>query len=293
MCIALNADVLAGTAVATANTGAVNTAAGSDITTGDGNVGSMAITLSIVISAAADTGTILVAACHQRAGSALIVCDGQGAGAVYVCFFNTGVFSIAAENGIIAVQFKVGVAVALDLDGCRAAVIPTGLRLNVHILQGHIGGVALLFGGNGDGVGSGLGLAGVFVFGGQDDVIILTMVDVALLILHKGTRIIRWVMDWTPSLATISTLPSFTLYSAANAAVAMDETMAINAAVESTRKASCCFTFSSLQNPPNKKTYRDVNVTGNDAKNRQNPDFGAENHIAVHFHARRLFAVQV
>ena len=59
----------------------------------------------------------------------------------------------------------------------------------MHILQGHIGGVAL-FGGNGDGVGSGLGLAGVFVFGGQDDVIILTMVDVALLILHKGTRII-------------------------------------------------------------------------------------------------------
>jgi len=102
MCIALNADVLAGTAVAAADTGSVSTAAGSDITTGDGNVGSIVITLSIVISAAADTGTTIAAACHQRAGSigtgffltviVQIVLDGQGAGAVYVCFFNTGVF---------------------------------------------------------------------------------------------------------------------------------------------------------------------------------------------------------
>ena len=103
MCIALNADVLAGTAVAAADTGAVSTAAGSDITTGDGNVGSMVITLSIVICAAADTGTTTVAACQQLAGSVRlgtglwlaiivhIVLDGQGAGAVYVCFFNTGV----------------------------------------------------------------------------------------------------------------------------------------------------------------------------------------------------------
>ena len=59
----LNADVLAGTAVAAADTGSVSTAAGSDITTGDGNVGSIVITLSIVISAAADTGTIIAAAC--------------------------------------------------------------------------------------------------------------------------------------------------------------------------------------------------------------------------------------
>ena len=34
----------------------------------------------------------------------------------------------------------------------------------------------------------------------------------------------HWVMRWTPSLATISTLPSFTLYSAANAAVAVSYT---------------------------------------------------------------------
>ena len=39
----------------------------------------------------------------------------------------------------------------------------------MHILQGHIGGVAL-FGVNGDGVGGGLGLAGGLVFGGQGDV---------------------------------------------------------------------------------------------------------------------------
>ena len=67
MCIALNADVLAGTAVAAADTGSVSTAAGSDITTGDGNVGSMVITLSIAICAAADTGTTTVAACQQLA----------------------------------------------------------------------------------------------------------------------------------------------------------------------------------------------------------------------------------
>ena len=49
MCIAFNADIrciFIGTA---ADTGAVNTADSSDITTGDGNVGSIAITLSIVI----------------------------------------------------------------------------------------------------------------------------------------------------------------------------------------------------------------------------------------------------
>ena len=51
--------------------------------------------------------------------------------------------------------------------------------------------------------------------------------------------------------------------------------------------------FPHCKNPPNKKTCRDVNVTGNDAENRQNPDFRAENNIAVHFHARRLFAAQV
>lgn len=51
--------------------------------------------------------------------------------------------SIAAENGIIAVQLKVGVAVALDLDGCGVSIPnPMGVwLLNVHILQGHIGGL--------------------------------------------------------------------------------------------------------------------------------------------------------
>ena len=73
----------------------------------------------------------------------------------------------AAENDVIAVQLKVSVAVALDLDGCGVRT-PLGVWLNVHILQGHIGSVAV-FGGNGDGVGSGLGFAGGLVFGGQDE----------------------------------------------------------------------------------------------------------------------------
>ena len=59
----------------------------------------------------------------------------------------------------------------------------------MHILQGHIGSVAV-FGGNGDGVGSGLGFAGGLVFGGQDDVGILTLIDVAPLILHVDVLII-------------------------------------------------------------------------------------------------------
>ena len=92
------------------------------------------------------------------------------------------------HNGIIAVQLKVGMAVALYFD--RTGLGFTSVNFNVHILQGHIGGVALIFGGNGDGVGSGLGLAGVFVFGGQDDLGIRTMVDVAILILHKGAFVL-------------------------------------------------------------------------------------------------------
>ena len=53
-------------------------------------------------------------------------------------------------------------------------------------LQGHIGGVALFRRINGDGVGSGLDLAGGLVFGGQDDVIILTFFDFALVVRHIG-----------------------------------------------------------------------------------------------------------
>ena len=117
----------------------------------------------------------------------LIVRDGQGAGAVCVRFFDGGVFFLPIvlnQNGIIAVQLKVGIAVALYFD--RTGLGFSSVNFNVHILQGHIGGVAL-FGVNGDGVGGGLGLAGGFVFGGQGDVIIRTMVDAfAILILHKG-----------------------------------------------------------------------------------------------------------
>ena len=48
--------------------------------------------------------------------------------------------------------------------------------------------------------------------------------------------------------------------------------MAIRAAVDSTRKANCCFTFFRIAKPSKQKTYRDVNVTvnvaGNDTENR-------------------------
>ena len=95
---------------------------------------------------------------------------------------------IAAENGVIAVQLKLGVAIALDLDGGGVRT-PLGARLNVHILQGHIGGVAL-FGVNGDGVVGGLGLVGGLVFGGQGDVCILTVFDCALVIRHIGAFVL-------------------------------------------------------------------------------------------------------
>ena len=67
-------------AVTLAFTGITLTAAdGTAVTTGEATLN-------------ADTGTILVAACQQLAIIVHIVLDGQGAGAVYVCFFNTGVF---------------------------------------------------------------------------------------------------------------------------------------------------------------------------------------------------------
>ena len=89
---------------------------------------------------------------------------------------------VRSQNGIIAVQLKVGVAVALYFD--RTGLGFRSVNFNVHILQGHIGGVAL-FGVNGDGVVGGLGLAGVFVFGGQGDVIIQTVTNLfSLAILH-------------------------------------------------------------------------------------------------------------
>lgn len=49
ICIALNADIRCISILTTANTCAVITAAGSDLTAGDGNVGSIGIILSIVI----------------------------------------------------------------------------------------------------------------------------------------------------------------------------------------------------------------------------------------------------
>ena len=116
----------------------------------------------------------------------LIVLDGQGAGAVFVRFFDGGVFvlpPVLNHNGIIAVQLKVGIAVALYFD--RTGLGFRSVNSNVHILQGHIGGVAL-FGVNGDGVGGGLGLAGGLVFGGQDDVIILTFFDFAIVVRRIG-----------------------------------------------------------------------------------------------------------
>ena len=99
ICIAFNADIRCISTITTADTCAVITAAGSDLTAGDGNVGS----IGKFSTTAADGGRIMEAACQKFAGSVLIgtglcstiivhiVLDGQGAGAVYVCFFNTGV----------------------------------------------------------------------------------------------------------------------------------------------------------------------------------------------------------
>ena len=94
----------------------------------------------------------MVAACQKFAGSVRlgtgffrtvivhIVLDGQGAGAVFVRFFDGGVFitpPVLNQNGIIAVQLKVGVAIALYFD--RTGLGIGGINFNVHILQGHIG----------------------------------------------------------------------------------------------------------------------------------------------------------
>ena len=61
----------------------------------------------------------------------------------------------------------------------------------MHILQGHIGGVALIFGGNGDSVVGGLGLAGGLVLGGQGDVGIFAVTNLfSLAILHAGVVVL-------------------------------------------------------------------------------------------------------
>ena len=94
----------------------------------------------------------MVAACQQLAGSVRlgtgffrtvivhIVLDGQGAGAVFVRFFDGGVFFtplVFNQNGVVAVQFKVGVAIALYFN--RTGLGTGGINFNVHILQGNIG----------------------------------------------------------------------------------------------------------------------------------------------------------
>ena len=202
---------------------------------------------------------------------------------------------IAAENSVIAVQLKFGIAVALDLDGCGVRT-PLGVWLNVHILQGHIGGVAI-FGVNGDGVGSGLGLVGGFVFGGQGDVGIFAVTNVfSLAILHAEVVVL------------ILPLGDILL-----AALGKDVHTAL-VQIVSVRKGRCgdgrdhghqsrcgqhpqgkllfhifphCKTLQT-KNLQRRKRYRER--CRKPAKNR---NFGAEKHIAVHFHARRLFVAQV
>ena len=89
MCIAFNADIRCISAIAAADACAVITAAGNDITTGDGNVGSVG---SVTGSTTANASTIIETACQQLAIIVHIVLDGQGAVAVFVRFFYTGVF---------------------------------------------------------------------------------------------------------------------------------------------------------------------------------------------------------
>ena len=204
MGIAFNADVFAGTVVAAANAGAAIVSADCrNLTAGDGNVGCITKIKIPAISAAADRGRPMVTACQKFAGSVLIgtglcstiivhiVLDGQGAGAVCVRFFDGGVFftpPVFNQNGVVAVQLKLGVAIALYFD--RTGLGIGGINFNVHILQGHIGGVAL-FGVNGDGVGGGLGLVGGLIFGGQGDVGIFAITNLfSLAILHAGVVVL-------------------------------------------------------------------------------------------------------
>ena len=202
--IAFNADVFCFTVGAAADARTIlTTAAGSDLTALNCNIGSIRIGLiRYTVVATADTSTIPVAACQQLAGvpasgisvfvlvfgSAVIVVqivlDGQSAVAVLIRFFDGCVMSVSAENGVVAVQLKVGVAIALDLDGCRAGVIPTALRLNVHILQGHIGG--LIFRRiHCDGI------FGLFAVAGDGDAgIVLVIVYLCVLLRHIGDAVL-------------------------------------------------------------------------------------------------------
>ena len=178
--------------------------------------------------------------------------------AVLIRFFDGCVISVSAENGVVAVQLKVGVAIALDLDGCRAGVIPTGLRLNVHILQGHIGGL-IFCRIHCDGI------FGLFAVAGDGDAgIVLVIVYLCVLLRHIGDAVLFGLYRHTALVQIVSVRKGC-------CGDGRDHGHQSRCGQHPQGKL-LFHIFPHCKNPPNKKTCRDVNVTGNDAENRQKPE---------------------
>ena len=234
----------------------------------------------------------MVTACQKFAGSVLIgtglcstiivhiVFDGQGALAVCVRFFDGGVFftpPLFNQNGVVAVQLKVGVAVALYFD--RTGLGFSSVNFNVHILQGHIGGV-VLFGVNGDGVGGGLGLAGGFVFGGQGDVGIFAITNFfSLAIFHAGVLVLILPLGDILLAALgkdVHTAFCYIVFCCKRRCGDGRDHGHQSRCGQHPQGKLFFHIFPHCKNPPNKKTCRDVNVTanvtGSDTENRQNPE---------------------
>ena len=172
--IAGNSDVGAITAMASAanaRTGvpmsiiiaSLGSTACTDISAGDGDVGSIVDLLStgirLYFALSADAGTATATAYYsQRTGIAagriavlvflfvratilaiiLIVRDGQRAGAFSISLFQTGVGTGAGQR-VVPVQLNVGVAIALHGQRSLGIAVLCALPVDKHILQGHIG----------------------------------------------------------------------------------------------------------------------------------------------------------
>ena len=109
----------------------------------------------------------------------------------------------------------------------------------------------------------------------------LRISDFAIAILHAEVLLSlssHWVMDCLPPSARMSTLPSVHIVCLPQRLLWRWTRPWPPEPLWTAPARQAVFShFSALQNPPNKKTCRDVNVTvnvaGNDTENRQNPGF--------------------
>lgn len=197
---------------------------------------------------------------------------------------------VSADKSIIPVQFDFGIALSFD-GHCGRSAVPL-VFLDIHILQGHIGGL-IFCRIHCDGI------FGLFAVAGDGDVgrVLIVAQDIILVVPGVAVRL-RIVQ-----LGHISEAVLFGLYR---------HTALVQ--IVSVRKGRCgdgrdhchqrsCrkypqgqllfYAFSHYKTLQTKKLAETRTLPGTIPKTGKNRNFGAENHMAVHFHARRLFVAQV